>query len=71
MAFIKDHDYLGYEILGNVFNISAAASFESENARIVATSGQVGDISDYSSFSPNGTDGQQFKGGHVKQFDAA
>ncbi|KAK4942001.1 hypothetical protein LTR10_018182 [Elasticomyces elasticus] len=71
MAFIKNHDYPGYEVLGNVFNISAAASFQAKNARIVATSGQIGEASDYSPFTPNGANGQQFEGGHAKQFDVA
>lgn len=71
MSLVKNHDYPGYEILGNVFNISAAASFQAGNIRIVATSGQIGEASDYSPFSPDGVDGQQFEGGHAKQFDVA
>lgn len=71
MAFVKNHDYKGYEILGNVFNISAAASFEAKDARIVATSGQIGEAADYSPFKPDGEDGQQFSGGHAEQFDVA
>lgn len=71
MAFVQNHDYPGYEVLGNVFNISAAASFQGKNARIVATSGQIGEASDYSPFAPNGADGEQFDGGHAKQFDVA
>lgn len=71
MALIKNHDFPGYETLGNVFNISAAASFETKNTRNVATSGQIGEASDYSPFNPNGADGSQFSGGHASQFDIA
>lgn len=71
MPFVSNHDYPGYAVLGNVFNISAAASFQSKNARIVATSGQIGEAGDYSPFSPNGVDGEQFSGGHASQFDVA
>ncbi|KAK5057850.1 hypothetical protein LTR84_011851 [Exophiala bonariae] len=71
MAFVKNHDYPGYASLGDVFNISSAVSFHGKNARIVATSGQIGEASDYSPFTPNGTDGQQFGGGHSQQFDIA
>lgn len=71
MPFVSNHDYPGYEVLGNVFNISAAASFQSKNARIVATSGQIGEAGDYSPFMPSGVDGEQFSGGHAAQFDVA
>lgn len=71
MPFVENHDYPGYEVLGNVFNISAAASFQGKDARIVATSGQIGESGDYSPFAPSGADGQQFAGGHAQQFDVA
>ncbi|GAM88168.1 hypothetical protein ANO11243_061990 [Dothideomycetidae sp. 11243] len=70
-SIVKNHDYPGYETIGNVFNISAAASFETGRARVVATSGQIGEASDYSPFTPNGVDGKQFDGGHAQQFDVA
>jgi enamine deaminase RidA (YjgF/YER057c/UK114 family) len=71
MTFVQNHNYPGYEVLGDVFNISAAASFEVQKARVVATSGQIGEASDYSPFTPNGVDGKQFEGGHARQFDVA
>jgi hypothetical protein len=45
MSAISNHDYAGYEVLGNVFNTFAAASF-TPGCRIVATSGQVADNHD-------------------------
>ncbi|KAF2496529.1 hypothetical protein BU16DRAFT_559852 [Lophium mytilinum] len=56
MSAISNHDYPGYEVLGNVFNISAAASFP-PGCRIVATSGQIAD-----NHSPQwGTHAEQFE----------
>jgi hypothetical protein len=48
---VKNHDYPGYEALGNVFNISTATSFKlSQDVTIVATSGQIGEAASYSPF---------------------
>lgn len=70
-SIIGNHDYPGYATLGDVFNISAAASLPVANTTIVATSGQIGESSDYSPFSPNGSKGEQFEGGHAQQFEIA
>lgn len=72
MPFIQNHDYPGYSTLGDVFNISAAASFHlTSKTRIVATSGQIGEASDYSPFHPSGADGSSFSGTHPQQFEVA
>ena len=42
MSVVKNHDFPGFEQLGNIFNISAATSIPAD-ARIVATSGQIAD----------------------------
>ncbi|ETS87905.1 hypothetical protein PFICI_01733 [Pestalotiopsis fici W106-1] len=70
-SFIKNHDYPGYATLGDVFNISAASSFEVSNTCIVATSGQIGEAADYSPFEPSGANNEQFSGGHAEQFELA
>ena len=70
-SIIKNHDYPGYETLGDVFNISAAASFETSDVAIVATSGQIGESADYSPFQPSGANNEQFSGGHAAQFELA
>ena len=70
-SIIRNYDYPGYATLGDVFNISAAASFASGDVDIVATSGQIGESADYSPFSPSGAAGEQFDGGHAKQFEVA
>lgn len=68
---IGNHDYPGYATLGDVFNISAAASFSMANTTIVATSGQICESADYSPFKPSGAKGEQFAGGHAEQFGVA
>lgn len=69
---VKNHDYPGYEALGDVFNISAATSFKlSQDVTIVATSGQIGEAASYSPFQPGGANNEQFKGGHAAQFEVA
>lgn len=70
-SIIQNHDYPGYAALGDVFNISASASFTLEDKTIVATSGQIGESSDYSPFRPSGANGEQFDGGHAQQFEIA
>ena len=70
-SIIANHDYTGYATLGDVFNISAAASFSTRNTTIVATSGQIGESNDYSPFDPSGANGEQFAGGHAAQFETA
>jgi enamine deaminase RidA (YjgF/YER057c/UK114 family) len=40
-SVVSNHNYPGYEALGDVFNISAAVSIPA-TSRIVATSGQIG-----------------------------
>jgi enamine deaminase RidA (YjgF/YER057c/UK114 family) len=71
-ALVKNHDYPGYEALGDVFNISAATSFKLyRDVTIVATSGQIGEAADYSPFQPNGANNEQFNGGHAAQFELA
>lgn len=70
-SIISNHDYPGYATLGDVFNISAAASFQTKNATIVATSGQIGESADYSPFEPSGANNEQFGGGHAAQFEVA
>lgn len=70
-SIIGNHDYPGYAVLGDVFNISAASSFSAAGATIVATSGQIGESADYSPFNPAGANGEQFDGGHAQQFEVA
>ncbi|KAF3004659.1 hypothetical protein G7054_g10284 [Neopestalotiopsis clavispora] len=70
-SLIKNHDCPGYATLGDVFNISAASSFDVSNISIVATSGQIGEAADYSPFHPSGASNEQFGGGHAEQFELA
>ena len=70
-SVVQNHDYPGYATLGDVFNISAAASFTVGSTTIVATAGQIGESDDYSPFKPSGVNGEQFSGGHAQQFEVA
>jgi hypothetical protein len=47
MPFVENHSYSGCRVLGDVFNITAAASFLGKVARIFATSSQICEASDY------------------------
>lgn len=58
---IANHDYPGYEILGNIFNISSSVSVSGPR-RLVFTSGQIAD-------DPVG--GAPYAGTHGAQFDVS
>ncbi|KPI44193.1 uncharacterized protein AB675_6333 [Cyphellophora attinorum] len=70
-SIIGNHDYPGYEAVGDVFNMSAATSFAARDAIIVTTSGQMGASDEESSSNTSKTASNECQGDHANQFEIA